>query len=668
MSSFLVNSTAGLQSLINQNTQDLLAKYNADILNTAQKEQEQHETNIPLGLEMMHLGMKDGKIEKLWEGGKAKIFAKIGNKQLASHLKNGDNMLRAIKKGGSKGAFEEISRQLKSGEMDLGDIPGIANMHKALTDKYASYEEAKADIGSKLDSLGSEGQLRLKNAFDNASRITGAGDAGDLIADQLPELTQAGVGRGLGQTLEQALPDTKVPFGGTPTSMTQAIQSELPAADPSSVSIERALPSGRWSVPRKLTSVDTRETRPSVSIKPSQASAEGEQPDDPGASMRVESRIPDRTTASKVNEVRPEPTDEELDAASALRRNAKLDELKTKATNLQKELKQGLKGVKRPTKSMEELQADYAEAVRKMKAGPTREATGGGISPRESDETPSEATPSELPSADPSSVSVETESSATPLDLPTATRTFATTSLDGEGAWARVQSSYADSKSLFGRSWKTAKRVLSSKYNEYQETGSSLRSLPNSVLSSEVEETSAELEAKIKQLTGRYTDTSSITRGGQPSGENILSTMKRKFDREGLYKTESEITQVGEGRIVGRPETALRAKPKSYQRPQPKSSYLTDEEQQAQEKNLSTGGRARTQARRSADATYKSRNVNTKEQTEKLESTRLETAVDTPSSLRVPEIEAPILAPIAQEDEAISNTFSNQFESVLEDF
>ena len=84
MSSFLVNSTAGLQSLINQNTQDLLAKYNADILNTAQKEQEQHETNIPLGLEMMHLGMKDGKIEKLWEGGKAKIFAKIGKTKATS--------------------------------------------------------------------------------------------------------------------------------------------------------------------------------------------------------------------------------------------------------------------------------------------------------------------------------------------------------------------------------------------------------------------------------------------------------------------------------------------------------------------------------------------------------------------------------------------------------
>ena len=41
----------GIQSVSNQKTQDLLAKFNADILNTAQKEQEQHETNIPIGLE-----------------------------------------------------------------------------------------------------------------------------------------------------------------------------------------------------------------------------------------------------------------------------------------------------------------------------------------------------------------------------------------------------------------------------------------------------------------------------------------------------------------------------------------------------------------------------------------------------------------------------------------
>ena len=524
MSSFSVNSTAGLQSLINQNTQDLLAKYNADILNTAQKEQEQHETNIPLGLEMMHLGMKDGKIEKLWEGGKAKIFAKIGNKQLASHLKNGDNMLRAIKKGGSKGAFEEISRQLKSGEMDLGDIPGIGRMHQALTDKYASYEEAKADIGSKLDSLGSEGQLRLKKAFDDASRVTGAGARGDLIADELPELTQVGVGRRLGQALRQALPDTKIPFGGTPTSMTQAGQSstkepesELPSADPSSVSVERELPSGRWSVPRKLTSTDTRATRPSVSIKPSKASAEGEQADDPGASMRVESRVPDRTTASKVSQVRPEPTDEELDDVG------EDTFLKTKPEATESEL---------PS-------ADPSSVSVETESTATPSDDG------------SEATPSSLPSADPSSVSVENESSATPFeDLPTATRTFDTTSLDGEGAWARVQSSFADSKANWGRGWKTAKRVLSSKYKDYSETGSSLRSLPNSISSrvqpkssNEVEETSSELEEKIKKLTNRYTDTSSITRGGQPSGENILSTMKRKFDREGLYKTEPELTQ-----------------------------------------------------------------------------------------------------------------------------
>ena len=70
--------------------------------------------------------------------------------------------------------------------------------------------------------------------------------------------------------------------------------------------------------------------------------------------------------------------------------------------------------------------------------------------------------------------------SLTSLKLP---RTFATKTLNGEGAWARVQSSYADSKSLFGRGWNTAKRVLASKYKDYSETGSSLRSMPNSIQS-----------------------------------------------------------------------------------------------------------------------------------------------------------------------------------------
>ena len=73
-------------------------------------------------------------------------------------------------------------------------------------------------------------------------------------------------------------------------------------------------------------------------------------------------------------------------------------------------------------------------------------------------------------------------------------------------------------------------------------------------------------------------------------------------------------------------------------------------------------------ARRSADATYKSRNINTREQTDKLESSRLETPVETPSSLRVPEIETPILDTIAPEEEVMSNTFSDGFDSVLEDF
>ena len=73
-------------------------------------------------------------------------------------------------------------------------------------------------------------------------------------------------------------------------------------------------------------------------------------------------------------------------------------------------------------------------------------------------------------------------------------------------------------------------------------------------------------------------------------------------------------------------------------------------------------------ARRSADATYKSRNINTREQTDKLESSRLETPVETPSSLRVPEIETPILDTITPEEEVMSNTFSDGFDSVLEDF
>ncbi len=59
--------------------------------------------------------------------------------------------------------------------------------------------------------------------------------------------------------------------------------------------------------------------------------------------------------------------------AAALTRAEKLDQLKVRAENLQQELKEGLKGIEKPQKSVAELQEDFRAAVAKMRAGPQPE-------------------------------------------------------------------------------------------------------------------------------------------------------------------------------------------------------------------------------------------------------------------------------------------------------
>tara|TARA_R110000744_G_scaffold216829_3_gene335542 strand:- start:3305 stop:5167 length:1863 start_codon:yes stop_codon:yes gene_type:complete len=620
MSSFSSNiNVTGLQSLINQNTQDLLAGYNADILNTSQKEQEQHETNIPIGMEMINLGMKSGRIEKLWEGQKSKLFSKIGDTQLSTHLKNGKGMLEAIKKKGAKGAFDEVSRQLKSGEMDLTDIPGIGKLHKALTDKYSSYEEAKADLGSKLEGLGKGGRLRLKKAFDDSTTGNiGAGSARDLLSDMSPDLVQVGEGRILGRR------DDLVQVG---EGRILGRDDKLPAPI-KTARIEKPIRQkgeSRTSFGKRVNRYNTQEGN------------EGRKPYVPN-----------------VKEMR-EP--EEAPSEELLQHRDELKKIASQSTQRE-------------------------EPAQKEEPAPEEPAP----EPTPEDEpTPTEP---ELPSADQSSVIIEKESStATPTtDLPTATRTFDTTDpLNGVGSWERVKNAYSTSLGYATRKYNSLKNT----YNANKDMFNTLRKNPSDGVrsvsktftpTSEVEEeeegTSAELEEKIKQLTAKYSDTGGITKGGQPSGKNILTGTPE--DELFFSSNISDDVNSAKGirtlikqRLSGQKLTPI-AKPiqpepvkRSYQRPQPRSTFLNDTDKIALEKKLQTGGRQATMRRRSTNPAYRARNINTEEQTAKIQSTRLVNPVETPSTLRMTDIEPPTLPPVAPEEEGMSSSFRTPFEDVL---
>ena len=154
----------GIQSVSNQKTQDLLAKFNADILNTAQKEQEQHETNIPIGLEAIQMGLQNEGLKKFTSGIREKIrqntLGKIGDKQLRL-LKKGGKLLAAAKKGGLKGIAKETLEQLKNGDLKpiefLDKNGNYEKIFSQLRDKYGSAEEALEKMrekGGLLDILG----------------------------------------------------------------------------------------------------------------------------------------------------------------------------------------------------------------------------------------------------------------------------------------------------------------------------------------------------------------------------------------------------------------------------------------------------------------------------------------------------------------------------------
>ena len=221
----------GIQSVSNQKTQDLLAKFNADILNTAQKEQEQHETNIPIGLEAIQMGLQNEGLKKFTSGIREKIrqktLGKIGDKQLRL-LKKGGKLLAAAKKGGLKGIARETLEQLKKGDLtpiDFLDKNGnYEKIFSQLRDKYGSAEEALEKMrekGGLLDILGDkigktkiddiEKALRSQTEEGLDSVVGGAraaagraqSAAGGAATKLQEDLVQVGEGRVVGRDEEE---------------------------------------------------------------------------------------------------------------------------------------------------------------------------------------------------------------------------------------------------------------------------------------------------------------------------------------------------------------------------------------------------------------------------------------------------------------------------------
>ena len=221
----------GIQSVTNQKTQDLLAKFNADILNTAQKEQEQHETNIPIGLEAIQMGLQNEGLKKFTSGIREKIrqktLGKIGDKQLRL-LKKGGKLLAAAKKGGLKGIAKETLEQLKKGDLtpiDFLDKNGnYEKIFSQLRDKYGSAEEALEKMrekgglldilgdkigGSKIDdiekALRSQTEEGLDSVVGGARAAAGRAQsaAGGAATKLQEDLEQVGQGRVVGRDEEE---------------------------------------------------------------------------------------------------------------------------------------------------------------------------------------------------------------------------------------------------------------------------------------------------------------------------------------------------------------------------------------------------------------------------------------------------------------------------------